>query len=503
MSEPTINFHIQTKITQFKVPTELIKKNFKSIQKLIEKQKKATEDDIRKIKNSSKLSTQLKLALIHKNIKSFEQFSLKLQSLINKDQSYASRILARLENFKELEEFTVNRNKSYTEYGSDGTDKRDISNVGALDEDDQNLDLHHMNLINWYREQTNLLIIEYLIKSNSRRDSNIGIQLLKCMSKTNPKLTKLIDYDLLDSFNRIYVSIVKEHDISLVISWFNENRAFLKKVNSNLEFEINYCKFLSLVEKGEVTEAIKFSKENLSCYGNMENYQEQERENLEENLRKLKEIGGFLIYLAIGGKQTSMENSSVPFSTRMITHSPRYKEYEKVLSNERWDSLSKCFIDNFVNLYGISRNHPLFIYLSAGLSSLKTKSCYCNTENSIFKTDELNSISQSNEPLILTDKKYRGPNYYYKLLKKINHCPVCSPELYKLSRNLPYAQLITSIFNNPFKLPNGNIYPFDKLLVPSEKYLSEKNDLLRMGKVKDPLTKEEFLIDECVRVYPA
>lgn len=503
MSEPTLNFHIQTKLTQFKVPTELIKKNFKAIQKLIEKQKKATEDDIRKIKDSSKLPTQLKLALIRKSIKSFEQFNLKLQSLVNKDQSYASRILARLENFKELEEFTVNRNKSYTEHGTDSTDKKDINYVGILDEDDQNLDLHHMNLINWYREQTNLLIIEYLIKSNSRRDSNIGIQLLKCMSKTNPKLTKLIDYDLLDSFNKIYVSIVKEHDILPVISWFNENRAFLKKVNSNLEFEINYCKFLTLVEKGEVTEAIKFSKQNLSCYGNIENYQEQEKHNLEENLRKLKEIGGLLIYLAIGGKQALMDNSSVPFSAKLITHSPRYKEYEKVLSNERWDSLSKCFIDNFVNLYGISRNHPLFVYLSAGLSSLKTKSCYCNTENSIFKTDELNYISQSNEPLILTDKKYRGPNYYYKLLKKINHCPVCSPELYKLSRNLPYAQLITSIFNNPFKLPNGNIYPFDKLLAPSEKYMTEKNDLLRIGKVKDPLTKEEFLIDECVRVYPA
>lgn len=103
----------------------------------------------------------------------------------------------------------------------------------------------------------------------------------------------------------------------------------------------------------------------------------------------------------------------------------------------------------------------------------------------------------------MNDPKYRGPNHYYKLLNKINNCPICSPELFKLSQNLPYAQLITSIFNNPFKLPNGNIYPFDKLLVPTDKYLSEKNTLLRANKVKDPLTREIFTIDSCIRVFPA
>ena len=51
MTEPTLNFHIQTHQNQFKIPHELIKKNFKLIQKLIEKQRKQLIDDISKIKN--------------------------------------------------------------------------------------------------------------------------------------------------------------------------------------------------------------------------------------------------------------------------------------------------------------------------------------------------------------------------------------------------------------------------------------------------------------------
>ena len=75
MTEPTLNFHIQTHQTQFKIPVELIKKNFKSIQKLIEKQKKQLTEDINKIKKIKNLSNESKLELIQKLIKNFEIFN--------------------------------------------------------------------------------------------------------------------------------------------------------------------------------------------------------------------------------------------------------------------------------------------------------------------------------------------------------------------------------------------------------------------------------------------
>ncbi|KAK6885310.1 Protein FYV10 [Candida tropicalis] len=491
MTEPTLNFHIQTHQTQFKIPVELIKKNFKSIQKLIEKQKKQLTEDINKIKKIKNLSNESKLELIQKLIKNFEIFNKKLINSIKKDEEFRSRLIARLENLQELEKFVIhsdvktNKDKDKNNdnnNSSSNDDDKSNGNSESTDEGDKVLDLHNPNLIN-------------------------------C---NNGKLMKLIDYDLFENFNKVFVSIIQNHDLTLIISWFNENRNALKKINSNLEFEINYCKFLTLIENGDINEAINYSREHLSSYGNKENYPD-ERDNLNHliNLERLKSLGGLLVFRSMEQQQEEdLQNSNqLTFSNKLMINSIQFKEYQKLLSNERWESLSQCFIENFTKLYGITKNYPIYIYLSAGLSSLKTKSCYHNSENTIFKdlntlssdnmdTDKLQDLSDE-ENIVLSDKKYRGPNYYYQLLNKINNCPVCSPELFKLSQNLPYAQLITSIFNNPFKLPNGNIYPFDKLLSPNDKYLSEKNTLLRLNQIKDPLTKEIFSIDNCIRVFPA
>lgn len=526
MTEPTLNFHIQTHQTQFKIPVELIKKNFKSIQKLIEKQKKQLTEDINKIKKIKNLSNESKLELIQKLIKNFEIFNKKLINSIKKDEEFRSRLIARLENLQELETFVIhldvktNKDKDKNNdnnNSSSNDDDKSNGNSESTDEGDKVLDLHNPNLINWYRDETNLLIIDYLIKSNTRNEENVGLLLLKNLSESNNgKLMKLIDYDLFENFNKVFVSIIQNHDLTLIISWFNENRNALKKINSNLEFEINYCKFLTLIENGDINEAINYSREHLSSYGNKENYPD-EKDNLNHliNLERLKSLGGLLVFRSMEQQQEEdLQNSNqLTFSNKLMINSIQFKEYQKLLSNERWESLSQCFIENFTKLYGITKNYPIYIYLSAGLSSLKTKSCYHNSENTIFKdlntlssdnmdTDKLQDLSDE-ENIVLSDKKYRGPNYYYQLLNKINNCPVCSPELFKLSQNLPYAQLITSIFNNPFKLPNGNIYPFDKLLSPNDKYLLEKNTLLRLNQIKDPLTKEIFSIDNCIRVFPA
>ena len=554
MSEPTVNFHVKSGVTQFKVPTELIKKNFKTIQKLIEKQKKQLTNDIAKIKKNDKLPATIKLEMIRKHIRSFEGFQKKLHLVIERDQEFRLRLEARLDNLNELSKYTIEgedegedegkdegedeeeenedreehmRSNSFNGNGNDNDNDNDNSissksrkpsilepkknRSSTIDTDDRRLDLHNNNLINWYRDQANLLIIDYLIKSNVRHEQSIGSKLLKNLSVLNPKFMKLIDYDLFENFNKVFVSIIENHDLTLVIAWFEENRTPLKKVNSNLEFEINYCKFLSLIEAGKTDEAINFSQVNLSPSGNRSNYLDQGLVNYENNLNKLKEIGGLLVYMAINESPkttntTEISNNNngtgiISFSSLLVKNSPRSYDYQKLLSDDRWISLSECFMENFTKLYGISKNYPLFIYLSAGLSSLKTKSCYCNHENTIFLREGITKPIPTSEPL--TDRKFRGPNYYYKMLNKINNCPVCSPELYKLSRNLPYAQLITNIFNNPFKLPNGNIYPFDKLTTPNEKYLSEKDSLLRDGMIKDPLTKEVFSIDECSRVYAA
>lgn len=483
MTEPTLNFQIRARQTQFRIPTELRKKNFKHVQKLIEKQKRQTMEDIKKLEKNSLMPTAMKLEMIRKCIKSFEQYQVKLKQAMKKDEEYAARLEARVDNLVDLSNYTLDPQ-------SNG-DVVDSSKLEAVGSEDRILDFRNPNLISWFRNETDLLIADYLIKTASNPEKNIGLAYLNRLKDTRyPQIDKLIDFDLFDQLNKVYVSIVRDHDLALVVNWFNENRNLLKKINSNLEFEINYCKFLSLVESKQLHEAVKFSETNLSPYGIKANYLVSDLPNFEKNLAKLKENGGLLLFLAI--EQNS--SAKLQYSQLCLNDNQRYQEYKKVFSKQRWESLSQCFLDNFTTMYGIPKNYPLFIYLSAGLASLKTKSCYSNHANSAFDMDI--SSDQS-----IIDRNYylaRGPNNYYKLLQEVNECPVCSPELYQLSKNLPYAQLITSVFNEPYILPNGNIYSFEKL-----KKLAAAESLLNTGQIRDPLTLEKFHIDQCNRVYPA
>lgn len=525
MGEPTVNFHVQVRLPQFKIPTELIKKNFKSIQKLIEKQKKQVTDEITKINKNQALPTAVKLQLVRKLIAGFEQFQKKLTDAIQKDEEYRERLIARKEHLLRLNDFVKKEEQQEIENDDEGehqestvegsannlvsTDTEKGANSAALPGE---LDLSNYSLINWYREEMNLLLVDYLIRSNigerasKEKGDNLGITLLESLSAKSPGISKLIDFDVYEEFNKVYTLIIISHDLNDVINWFNENKLLLKKINSNLEFEIKYCRLLSLIEKNQVSEAIRYSQENLSMYGNKENYNDFDMAKHPTNLNKLKSIGGLLLYLSIN-------ESSNTFSSNLVINSNGYKEHEKLLSHGRWDSLAQCFLDDFNTLYGILKNYPLFVYLSAGLSSLKTKSCYCNEKNTVWKSSadhkDEDTAQSNNTKNLPTSKRLRGPNQYYSILSKVNNCPVCSPELFALSKNLPYAQLITKIFNNPRKLPNGNIYPFDMLLHPElqpgilPETLESRKQLLDVDKIKDPLTNEIFNCKDCVRVYPA
>lgn len=466
MSEPTINFTIQTRQVQFSVPTELIKKNLKSIQKLVEKQKKQTADEVTRIKALA-LPKSEKLQALRRLIQNAENYQKRLRSAIDLDAEYRLRLVARKDRLRQLADFTL-----------------------VEKDDDRVLDLHNEALVGWYRDETNLLIADYLVKLNRSKDENVGYKLMKSLSgSTNLDVFKLVDYDVYQVFNQVFLSI-HDHNLDLVTAWYTENRNSLKKLNSNLQFEIHYCKYHAMIKEGNVWEAIQYSKTHLAPYGNMANYTEDELPNYDKNLPRLTKVGAPLVFMSAFDLTSSVSAETSVFS----------RSSDDAFAESIWSSLLLRFVDDFVQIYGIPKTYPLLVYLAAGLSSLKTKSCYCNNQNTVFAQEEYNEVSTNLDLGLLRDLALRLPNQYYRILKKTNQCPVCLPELHQLSKNLPFAQLITSIFDNPFRLPNGNIYPFDRLVVLQAQ---ESPDALRVGKIHDPLTQEVFFIDDCVKVFPA
>lgn len=142
--------------------------------------------------------------------------------------------------------------------------------------------------------------------------------------------------------------------------------------------------------------------------------------------------------------------------------------YRSLLDNSRWQSLVEHFKQENYSLFQLNSVSVFSVVLQAGLSALKTPHCYRKSG-------------------------LRNPE-----------CPLCSPLLNELARQLPYphcsqSKLICSIsgqplneHNPPMMLPNGYIYGENSL-----RLMAAKNN----GQIRCPKTQEEFGIDEVEKVY--
>jgi macrophage erythroblast attacher len=138
-------------------------------------------------------------------------------------------------------------------------------------------------------------------------------------------------------------------------------------------------------------------------------------------------------------------------------------------SPERWNFLADLFIRTHHELLSLPPRPLLHIALSAGLSALKTPSCH-----SAYPSSSSNSLSAATSV-----------------------CPICSPELNELARNVPYAHHTKShVENDPIILPNGRIYGRERLLE-----MGKKVGFVGEGKVKDLTTGEVFEENEMKKVY--
>ena len=142
-------------------------------------------------------------------------------------------------------------------------------------------------------------------------------------------------------------------------------------------------------------------------------------------------------------------------------------KYKLLLSDNKWETLEKDIIETFYQIYSLDSKSMLEILFQSGLISLKTPFCY----------DENN--------------------------KKNINCPICSNEIAKLSKDLPYfnhqvSHIICRITdeimdetNPPLSLPNGQVY--------CEKAINEQ--INANNKFVDPVSNKEYQLNECKKVY--
>ncbi|OUM52242.1 hypothetical protein BVG19_g1412 [[Candida] boidinii] len=178
------------------------------------------------------------------------------------------------------------------------------------------------------------------------------------------------------------------------------------------------------------------------------------------------------------------------------------KPYKILLDDERWKQLADFFLFNFNELYGIDQKLSLLTILSCGISALKTKSCENHDFNKNLNSqkDDVNKKSHNNHNRHLNSHqnhrhhKSNGAatinfdniiNDISNLNDKetmiatfsLNSCPVCSTELFELTKELPFShQIKSNIYENPVMLPNGNIYQRDKLIKINQNFEMAENN---------------------------
>lgn len=427
LNEPSVDFHLKLQEGSFKIPYEAIRRNFKSVQKLDEKQFKKLDE---LYKDFNKATTKKeKLIKLKQVITSLKQFEKKIQTKVKIENELVSRIqhrLDKLNELKELKQLSISDEKN---------------GVNAINQD---------KLLNWYRDQTNLLIADYLLKNSHLIDQNPGLLLIKTLG-----FEKLIDSDIILVSNRISTSILNKN-LDNLIHWIDENKSHLKKIKSNLEFETRFQEYIELIKQNEMNNAIKLFNTHLSQF-------------TKSNFNEIKLASGLLIF----AKKAQLHPNSSNFT-----------KYNTLLSSKRYTYLSDLFLKIYYKMHGISEDDPLLIYLSLGISALKTRSCQCNP---ISKP--LNFESILNKKLSTGKEDLNNPS---------NICPICSLEFNQLSSQLPYSHNVKSyLFDNPVMLPNGNIYDKEKLV-----NFSKNLTILNENEVKDPVTTEIYTVDDLVTMYP-
>ncbi|KAJ3310598.1 GID complex subunit containing RING finger motif [Boothiomyces sp. JEL0838] len=244
--------------------------------------------------------------------------------------------------------------------------------------------------VRWSTIRLNTMLVDYL----SRHGLNESATKLSkdCM------IEDLVDLELFKQAQKIQDSLAR-HSCTEALQWCNENKSSLKKIKSPLEFNLRLQEYIELVREGKIPTAIQYVRKYLTPWSDL-------------YLKEIQQAMGLLAF-----------NSTT-----------KCNNYRQLYDQKRWNFLINSFqMDNFT-LNNLTKQPMLNLTLQAGLTALKTHSCY-----------------QSDG-------------------KNIN-CPVCSSESFgKLAPMLPYSHHVNSSLvcrlsgkimdesNPPLVLPNGYVY---------------------------------------------
>jgi macrophage erythroblast attacher len=287
-----------------------------------------------------------------------------------------------------------------------------------------------------------------------------------------------VDVDTFESMGRIRLALLGG-SVAEALTWCQENKKELRKMESKLEFMLRLQQYIELVRAGtpnKFIDAIAHAKKFLAPF----------------RVQYPAEFQQACGLLAIPpGSPTSLS------ATTSAAHTTGYAG----LYRNRWQELADLFTTTHNQLLSLPSVPLLHIALSSGLSALKTPACHTHAQQQAAKASSLSPRGEDDGDVGATSAPAAaaaavgGSTRGDKLIGQ-GLCPICSAELNDLARFVPYAHHTKS-----------HVQP-DLVMLPSRKARSRlllledaKKAGLEANTVRDPVTQELCPTDDLKKVY--
>uniref|UniRef100_D8QHA9 CTLH domain-containing protein n=2 Tax=Schizophyllum commune (strain H4-8 / FGSC 9210) TaxID=578458 RepID=D8QHA9_SCHCM len=153
-------------------------------------------------------------------------------------------------------------------------------------------------------------------------------------------IESLVDIDLFTEIRRIEGAL-QAHSCTEALAWCSENKVALRKIKSQLEFELRLQEFIELCRQRNTAQAIAYSRKHL-----------------------------------IAWQDTHMPQ--IQHALALLAYAPGTQcgPYKRLYDPSRWDTLVRSFRNAVYALNTLSPEPLLHLALYTGLASLKLRACY-------------------------------------------------------------------------------------------------------------------------------
>ena len=300
-----------------RLPHELVRKNLKTTQRYVEREKDHILPALKDAANASLSSAQTpdqSLASLDAMIARMQTLKRKLQALHEEEENIQAHASKRIRHLQDLYDIPSLVDVKYEE---------------------------------WSRTRLDRLVVDFLLR-NGYSDTATALA-------TSKDILPLVDLDIFTSCHRI-ASSLQRGETREALAWIAENRAALKKLAekppdketgkplASFEYELRVQQYIELVRYGTTQkrmEAMAHAQKYLAPYSGTKS-------------DSFLEAAGLLVQPA---------NTKIP-------------PYVYLFSAERWQKLSELFVQTQLSLLSLPYRPSLHVALSAGLSALKTPACH-------------------------------------------------------------------------------------------------------------------------------